>query len=146
MAKDQTSLDFDAVNSILKINDGSQLRDLSPHISNIDFGPRWGEKDLTTYGSSGKKPAESRDESIFTVDFIWNQYTDTGVEEVVGAMWYAKATRAFEYYPAGTTSGNTKWSGNCKCMEYSLMGKVEDSIRVRARFAVHDGLTRGTAV
>lgn len=145
MAIDATSVKFDARLSILKINDGSSLQDVSAHVANVDFGNKFKVNDMTTYGSVGTKPALGLDDSEFTVDFVWNQVTTTGVQTVVGAMYAAKATRAFEYYPAGIVAGNLKLSGNCVCVEYPLAGKVEDAVRVRVRFTVHNGVTFGAA-
>lgn len=145
MAKDAASISFDARLSIFKLNDGSSLRDLSPYIANMSFDHKFASNDLTVYGASGRKPVPGLDETEFTIDFIWNQVTDVGVDTVVGAMIYAKATRAFEYYPAGITTGQTKYSGNCICTEFPLAGQVEDVIRVKARFMVNNGVTRGAA-
>ena len=145
MARDVTSVKFDARLSIFKLNDGSVLRDISPSIGNIDFGNKMKSNDLTTYGSLGTKPGVSLDDTEFTIDLVWNQLTDTGVSAVVQAMYAAKATRAFEYYPAGIGSGNDKLTGNCICVEYPMAGKVEDALRVKARFLTHNGVVFGTA-
>lgn len=145
MAIDNTSIKFDARSSVFKINDGSQLQDVSAHIADVQFGNRFKTTDLTTYGSVGSKPDLGLDDTEVTIDFVWNQYATTGVQTVVGAMYYAKATRAFEYYPAGTTAGNLKLSGSFKCVEYPMSGPVEGAVRVRARFLVHNGVTFGSA-
>ena len=145
MAKDATSVKFDARLSVFKLNDGSSLQDLSASIANIEFTNKFREIDITTYGKVGDVPGVTLDAAEFIIDFVWNQLTTTGVSTVVGAMYAAKATRAFEYYPAGTTSGNDKLSGSCVCLEFPFNGKVEDAVRVRARFKVSNGVTFGSA-
>jgi len=145
MAADVTSLKFDAKLSIFELNDGSQLRDISPYIANIDFGNKFKVNDVTTYGSLGTRPSLSLDDSDFTIDLVWNQVTTTGVQTVVGAMYAAKATRAFAYYPAGKTAGNTKLSGNCMCSDFPFSGKVEDAVRTKAKFLVDNAVTFGVA-
>ena len=145
MAADATSTFFDSKVSVFKLNDVSTAQDISANIVNLDFTNAFKINDVTTYGSTGVKSALSIDESKFSMDLIFNQVTTTGSQTVVGAMWYAKATRAFEYYPVGTTSGNLKISGNCQCTNYQITGKVGDSIRVKADFVVNNGVTFGTA-
>ncbi len=145
MAIDATSVKFDARLSVFKLNDGSSLQDISASIANIDFGNKFKDNEVTTYGKVGVVPSVSLDATEFDIDFVWNQLTTTGVQTVVGAMYAAKATRAFEYYPAGSTSGNLKLSGSCVCTDYPISGKVEDSVRIRAHFKVSNGVTFGSA-
>ncbi len=145
MVADVTSIKFDAKSSIFKLNDGSQLRDISPYIANIVFSNRFKKFETNTYGSLGVRPNLSLDETTFTIDMVFNQVTTVGTHTVVGAMYAAKATRAFEYYPAGVDAGNLKLSGNCKCTTYPLEGQVEDAVRIKAEFSVDNGVTFGTA-
>lgn len=145
MAADVTSISFDARLSVFKLNDGSSLQDISAYIGNMDFGAKFKVNDLTTYGSVGSKPKPGLDDSDFTVDLVWNQVTTTGVQTVVGAMFAAKASRSFEYYPAGVTAGNVKLSGTCVCTDFPVSGKVEDVVRVKAQFKVYNGVTWGVA-
>lgn len=136
MGADVTGLAFDSKVSIFKLGAGAV--DISADITNIEFPSAWKELDITTYGKEGMTYYPGIWDTKFTIDFIWNQLTTTGTQQVVGAMHYAKAAAAtaFEYYPAGATSGNLKVSGNCRCPSYRFMGRVGDCVRVRAEFDV----------
>lgn len=152
MAIDASSTAFDSRVSIFKLNDGTALRDISNSISSATFPATWKLNDVTTYGSVGFRGKPSLDDTKFTLDMIWNQVTNVGTQPAVGAGHYAQGpvgntanARAFEYYPAGTTSGNLNISGNCWCPHYEITGKVGNAIAVRAEFVVENGVTFGSA-
>ncbi len=151
MAADQNR-EFNPKVSIFKLNDGSQLRDLSPYIISLSGLPgEFDMKDTSTWGSVGERPSVGIQKNHFTVKFLFNMITSVGVATVLNAMWVAQqaggmSARAFEYYPAGTTSGNTKISGSCflaSLDDPSDMGS--NAVLVQAEFQVDNGVTVGTA-
>ena len=138
----QQDVYFNAEVSVFKLNDGSELRDLSPYVNELKGLP--GEvtmNDKTTFGSVGERPAPSIEANHFTVEFQFNMVTSLGVHTVLGTMWKNKALRAFEYYPAGTTSGNTKFSGSAYLSIYEITSRVKNIITVHAEFHVDNGVT-----
>jgi hypothetical protein len=150
MAADVTSLAFDSKVSIFKlgtVGSPTSPQDISEDIADagVEFPSSWRDVDITTYGSSGLRYNPSIDDSKFTIDFIWNQLTTKGTQTVVGAVHAAKTKVAFEYYPAGATSGNTKLYGDCRCPVFRFMGRVGNAVRIRAEFDVDNGVGFGTA-
>jgi hypothetical protein len=137
---------IDAKVGILKINDGSVLRDLSPYVKKVAGLPgQFKVNDVTTYGSVGERPGPSIFVVHFTVDFLFNMVTDVGVHTVLGAMHSGKALRAFEWYPAGVNSGDLKVSGNAYLPIYEITSEVGNYITVRGEFHADNGVSQGTA-
>lgn len=137
---------FDARVSILKINDGSQLRDVSPYVIELRGLPgQYKVNDISTWGSLGERPGPSIFVVHFTVEFLFNMITSVGTHTVLSSMFSNKALRAFEYYPAGITTGNAKLSGSAYLPIYEITGRVGNQLTVHAEFHADNGITIGTA-
>jgi len=137
---------FDAKLSVFKLNDGSSLQDLSPYIKELRGLPgQFKVNDVTTFGSVGERPGPSILVVHFTAEFLFNMVTSVGVHTVLNAMWVAKALRAFEFYPAGTTVGNSKISGSAYLPVYEITSRVGDYVAAHAEFHADNGVTSATA-
>jgi len=137
---------FDAKVSILKVNDGSQLRDISPYLLEVRGLPgQFKVNDSTTFGSVGERPAPSIFVVHFTAEMLFNMITDVGTWTALNTMFSGKALRAFEYYPAGTTSGNAKIYGNAYLPIFEISGRVGDIVMMHSEFHADNGVTIGTA-
>jgi hypothetical protein len=145
MAADQNVF-FDAKVTVFKLHDGSQLRDLSAYIKESRGLPgQYKVNDVTTYGSTGERPGPSIFVSHFSVEFLFNQITSIGVHTVLSTIFTAQALRAFEYYPAGATTGNPKFSGSAYMPVYEVTSVVGDVVTVHAEFQVDNAITVGVA-
>ena len=145
MVADQDTF-FDAKVTVFKINDGSQLRDLSAYIKESRGLPgQFKMNDITTYGSVGERPGPSIFVVHFSVEFVFNMVTSVGVHSVLSAIHSGKALRAFEYYPAGTTTGNPKFSGSVYLPVYEITSRVGDYVTAHAEFHADNGIDQGTA-
>ncbi len=132
--------------SIFKLNDGSQLRDISPYIQSFDGLP--GEKptsNSTTWGSSGKRPGLHPQENKITMKLLFNMVTDVGVNTVLEALWDNETLAAFEFYPAGTAAGNLKITGSAYLTLYKIASSMGDDVLVNAELEVDNGVTTTTA-
>ncbi len=137
---------FDARVGILKVNDGSQLRDISPYILSLKGLPgQFVVNDVTTWGSVGERPGPSIFVVHFIVEMLFNMITDVGTWTALNSMFSAKALRAFEYYPAGTTVGNAKMSGSCYLPVFENSAVVRNEQQMHAEFHADNGITIGTA-
>jgi hypothetical protein len=140
---------IDTKNAVLMMADSTAaMCNLSSYITNADFPDSWKNNDVTTFGSIGFRPGASLIDTKFTVDFVFAQGStaSTGATHtVIGAMHYAQSTRAFQFYPAGTTSSNALITGNCNCPSYHIMAKVGNYITVSAEFQTDNGTVFGVA-
>ena len=144
LVADQTNY-FDAEKSVFKLNDGSSLQVLSPYVKELRGLPgQFKVNDITTFGSVGERPGPSIYVNHFTVEFLFNMVTTTGVHTVLAAMHSAKALRAFVFSPAGVTVGNAKFTGSAYMPVYEIVSRVGDYVQVHAEFHVDNGVTIGT--
>ncbi len=138
---------FDAGVSIFKLNDGSQLRDISPYIVDMDGLP--GEKvvkDSSTWGSVGKRPGLGIQENKITLKLLFNMVTDVGAYTVLEKIWDAETLAAFEYYPAGSgTVGNAKITGSAYLTVFKIASSMGNDVLINAEMEVDNGVTTGTA-
>jgi len=137
---------FDAKVSIFKLTDASVLRDMSAYVKKVAGLPgQYKVNDVTTFGSVGERPGPSIFVVHFTVDFLFNMVTDVGVHTVLSTMHSGKALRAFEWYPAGTTTGNAKIYGSAYLPIYEITSDVGNYITAHAEFHADNGITQGAA-
>ena len=145
MAADQ-DIFFDAKVSVFKLNDGSSLQDLSAYAKSVRGLPgSFKVNDVTTFGKVGEVPGPSIFIAHFTVDFLFNMITTTGVHTLLGTIFSTKVARAFEYYPGGTTTGNAKISGSAFLPIYNITSEAGDFVLAHAEFHTTNGITLGTA-
>ena len=133
---------FDSKVSIFKL----ATVDLSTYVKEITGLP--GEikmNDVTGFGSAGERPGPSIYSGHFSVKFVYNMITTTGLHTIIGGMWTNKTLTAFEFYPAGTTAGNTKLSGNCYLQKAPITSRVGDYVSMDCEFWTDNGTTWGTA-
>lgn len=137
---------FDSRVSVFKLNDGSTLQDMSSHLKELRGLPgQIKMNDVTAFGSVGERPGPSIYIAHFTAVYMFNMVTTTGVWTVVAGMYSSKSSRAFEYYPAGTTVGNPKFSGNCFLANAPIVSRVGEIVTLEIEFHVDNGVTVGTA-
>ncbi len=137
---------FKAGVSIFKLNDGSQLRDISPYIVSMDGLP--GEKptsNSSTWGSVGKRPGLGLQENKIVMKLLFNMVTSVGVNTVLEQLWDNETLAAFEFYPAGTATGNLKITGSAYLTLYKIASQMGDDILVNAELEVDNGVTTTTA-
>lgn len=145
MAADQDR-HFDGKVAVFKLNDGSQLQDISAHIiSHRGLPGQFKMNDSTTWGSVGERPAPSIYVVHFTIEFLFNMITSTGSMTVLKGVFSNKALRAFEFYPAGTTAGNEKYSGSAYLPILEVVSQVGQFTQIHTEFHADNGVTLGTA-
>jgi hypothetical protein len=145
MVADQNTF-FDAKVTVFKLNDGSTLQDMSAYIKSSRGLPgQFKVNDVTTYGSVGERPGPSIYIVHFSIEFLFNQVTTTGVHTILTTIFTTKVARAFEYYPSGTTVGNPKFSGSAYLPVYEVVSQVGDYVQAHAEFHCDNGITIGTA-
>jgi dihydroorotase len=101
--------------------------------------------DATTYGSVGERPAPSIFIVHFSIEWLFNMITSTGSMTILKSMWSNKALRAFEYYPAGSTTDNDKYYGNAYLPILEVTSQVGNLITIHTEFHCDNGITIGAA-
>ncbi len=117
---------------------GGSLRNISNTLTNVDFPETIETAETTAFGATSKAYIVGLRDATASISGIWDATVDgyfIGTEP---------ASRSFVYGPAGNTSGNVKYSGECILTNYSLSGPVGDVVTYSADFQVTGDVTRGT--
>jgi hypothetical protein len=117
---------------------GGTIRDISDVLTSVDFPQTNDTAETTAFGATSKSfivGLRSATISISgSVDATVEGYLD-GTEP---------ASRSFVFGPAGSTSGNVKYTGEAIMTSYSVSDGVADVNTFTADFQVTGDVTRGT--
>lgn len=117
---------------------GGTIRDISNTLTSVDFPETIDTAETTAFGSTSKSYIVGLRDATISVSGIWDATVDSyfiGTEP---------ASRSFVYGPAGSTSGNVKYSGECILTSFSISNPVGDVVTFSADFQVTGDVTRGT--
>ena len=117
---------------------GGTVRDISNTLTSVDFPETIDTAETTAFGATSKSYIVGLRDATISVSGMFDATVDgyfIGTEP---------ATRSFVFGPAGSTSGNVKYSGECILTSYSLSSPVADVDTYSADFQVPANVTRGT--
>lgn len=130
--------------SIFQINDGTDLQDISPYISNVDGLP--GEHTLvevSTLGGGGRTFMPVLEAPTITLDLHWSDDPSVGSDTVLGVLQDYGTAVAFDYGPEGKASGDVKYSGICWVRDFKVIARVGAQVIGRCELQVEGQVTRG---
>ena len=117
---------------------GGSSRNISDTLSDVSFPQTIDTAETTAFGSSNKSYIVGLKDTTISVTGIWDATVDgylSGTEP---------ASRTFIYGPAGSTSGNVKYTGEAIMTNYSQANPVGDVVTFTADFQVTGAVTRTT--
>jgi hypothetical protein len=117
---------------------GGSSRNISDTLTDVSFPQTIDTAETTAFGSSNKSYIVGLKDTTISVSGIWDATVDgylSGTEP---------ASRSFIYGPAGTTSGNVKYTGEAIMTNYSQSNPVGDVVTFTADFQVTGAVTRTT--
>lgn len=117
---------------------GGTIRDISDVCDSVDFPQTIETAETTAFGATSKSYIVGLRDATISVSGKWDATVDgyfIGTEP---------ASRSFVVGPAGSTSGNVKYSGECILTNYSQSPGVGDAVTFSADFQVTGNVTRGT--
>src|SRR5688572_28413514 len=120
-------------NSVIKISDAAgALYDLSP-ITDSASNPRsLGNGETTHFGSAEKEYIVGLSESSISIQGKFDAAIDLKINAAIDAL--VAGTNAFmtyEYFPAGTTAGQPKFSGNWIPTGYDVSSPVAGVVTIK---------------
>lgn len=132
--------------SIFKLDDsGGTLRTLTSYVDSVQGLPAGRNlSEVTVFGDSGTKSVPGLVNATFTISGHFDSTATTGPNAVLNSLRAASATASFEYGPEGSSTGNTKFSGECWMTEYTVNSAVTDKVGFSATFQVDGTVTAGT--
>ena len=117
---------------------GGPSRNISDTLTDVSFPQTIDTAETTAFGSSNKSYIVGLKDTTISVTGIWDATVDgylSGTEP---------ASRSFIFGPAGTTSGNVKYTGEAIMTNYSQSNPVGDVVTFTADFQVTGAVTRTT--
>jgi hypothetical protein len=117
---------------------GGTIRDISNTLTSVDFPETIDTAETTAFGATSKSYIVGLRDASISISGIWDATVDgyfIGTEP---------ASRSFVYGPAGSTSGNVKYTGEAIMTSYGISNPVGDSVTFSADFQVTGDVTRGT--
>ena len=114
------------------------IRDVSDVSDSVDFPETIETAEVTAFGATSKSYIVGLRDASISVSGTWDATVDgyfIGTEP---------ATRSFVFGPAGSTSGNVKYSGEAILTNYSVSAGIGDAVSFSADLQVTGDVTRGT--
>ena len=127
-------------NGVFKLNDTTALRDMSQYIQKVDVKRNKDTADVSALGNSSKAYVAGLRDATIQIDAKW----DPIIIGWLNTIWNQDAATAFEWDPAGVTTGQPKLTGNCILTDYEPTGGVDDAVGVSFSLQVTGGVTDGT--
>ena len=117
---------------------GGSSRNISDTLTDVSFPQTIDTAETTAFGSSNKSYIVGLKDTTISVSGIWDATVDgyiSGTEP---------ASRTFIYGPAGSTSGNVKYTGEAIMTNYSVSNPVGDVVTFSMDLQVTGAVTRTT--
>ena len=117
---------------------GGTSRSLSNVLTSVDFPEIIETAETTAFGSTSKAYIVGLRDATISVSGLWDATVDG---YIIGTE---PATRTFIFGPAGSTSSNVKYTGECILTNYSVSSPVGDVVTFSLDLPCTGGVTRTT--
>ena len=117
---------------------GGTSRSLSNVLTSVDFPETIDTAETTAFGATSKSYIVGLRDATISVSGLWDATVDG---YIIGTE---PATRSFIFGPAGSTSSNVKYTGECILTSYSVSNPVGDVVTFSLDLQVTGNVTRGT--
>lgn len=130
-------------NAVLMLHDGTSLVDVSQYLTTAGINRQRDMYDVTTLGDNDREFIAGLRNATFGLDGKF----DPTMDGLLAGGLAASASRAFEYYPAGTPVGATKpkYSGSYFVGSYDLETPVDAEATFSAEIQFTGAITRAVA-
>ena len=117
---------------------GGTSRSLSNVLTSVDFPETIDTAETTAFGATSKSYIVGLRDATISVSGLWDATVDG---YIIGTE---PATRSFIFGPAGSTSSNVKYTGECILTNYSISNPVGDVVTFSLDLQGTGNVTRGT--
>lgn len=128
-------------------NGAGTLTDISAYVDSVDFALPIDMHETTTFGDSAKEYLPGLKDSTISIGGKWDSTLDTQLGVIYangGGLTTTNLSISFQFGPAGSTSGNVKYTGECFLTNYQVSDPVGDLVTWSAELQVSGAITRGT--
>lgn len=113
---------------------------ISSYLNEVSFPETVETADTANFGSSAHTYVIGLTDATISLSGMWDPTVDSRFTGLLGN----ETAVAFEYGPAGGTTGKTKYSGNAYITSYEVSGGIGDMVSFSAELQVTGAVTRGT--
>ena len=113
--------------------------DISTYVTSVSFPFGVDTAETTTLGATAKSYLAGLEDATISIEGKFHATVDAHLNGI-----RRLANIAFVYGPAGSTTGNPKYSGTCMLTSYEVEGGVDDAASFSAEFQGEGSITRGT--
>lgn len=117
---------------------GGTSRSLANVLTSVDFPETIDTSETTAFGATSKSYIVGLRDATISVSGLWDATVDG---YIIGTE---PASRTFIFGPAGSTSGNVKYTGECILTNYSVSNPVGDVVTFTLDLQVTGNVTRTT--
>ena len=117
---------------------GGTSRSLANVLTSVDFPETIETAETTAFGATSKSYIVGLRDATVSVSGLWDATVDG---YIIGTE---PATRSFIFGPAGSSSSNVKYTGECILTNYSVSAPVGDVVTFSLDLQVTGNVTRGT--
>ena len=117
---------------------GGTSRSLANVLTSVDFPETIETAETTAFGATSKSYIVGLRDASISVSGLWDATVDG---YIIGTE---PATRSFIFGPAGSSSSNVKYTGECILTNYSVSAPVGDVVTFSLDLQVTGNVTRGT--
>jgi hypothetical protein len=126
--------------AVFKVDDsGGTLQDISNILSSVTLSREADTAEVSALGSSDKSYIVGLKDATISIEGMADVTTSGYLEGIFGG-----SAVDFEYYPAGTGSGEVKYSGTAILMSFETAAELGGAVSVSGEFQVTGGVTRAT--
>lgn len=122
---------------------GGTVRDLSTFIKDIDFPRKSDQADTTTFGATAHTKLNLLLDGSIKISGPWDPTASTGPDAVLSGI-LGGVGRNFVYGPAGSTTGNIRYTGSAICTDYNVKQSVTGLVEWSATLEISGPVTRDT--
>jgi hypothetical protein len=119
-------------------NSAGALTDITSKLNDFSFPQTVGTEESTTFGDESQEFIATLKGATIDISGDWDSEIDSHLFGIQGL----DATQTFEYYPTGESSGNVKYSGECRITSYEISSPVGGKISFSASLQITGDLTR----
>lgn len=132
-------------NSVIKIGDSTNvLYDLSPIVDSTANPRTLGNAEVTHFGDTAKEFIVGLSESTLSIQGKFDATMDQKINGAIDALVAGTiASISYEYGPAGTTTGNPKYTGSFIPTTYDVSSPVAGAVTIKLDGVVTGPRTRG---
>lgn len=115
---------------------GSTLRNITTYLNSVNLTRNADLAETSTLGSTYKSFVGGLIDGKLPIQGLWDPTVDgylTGILQL---------SKAFEYYPAGTGTGNVKESGNAILTSYEITAGLDGAASFSGEFQIDGAVTR----